>query len=65
MPELLTKLKEAKISVFVLGISDLKLETKLIERLARETGGKTYFPLTTAEMEAAAALIAGDMRKPS
>ncbi len=65
LPDLLIKLKEAKISVFVVGISDLKLETKLIERLAKETGGKAYFPVTTAELEAAAGSIARDLRKPN
>ncbi len=65
LPDLLTNLKDAKISVFVVGISDLKLETKLIDRLAKETGGKAYFPKTTAELEAAAVSIARDMRMPN
>lgn len=64
-PELLTRLKEARITVFVVGISDLKLETKLIDRLAKETGGKTYFPMSATELDAAAGAIAGDIRKPN
>ncbi len=63
LPQLLAKLKEAKISVFVVGMSDLKVETKLIDRLAKESGGRAYFPMTTADIDAVVGTLARDMRK--
>ena len=55
-------LKENQIKVFAIGISDLKVSTKLLDRFAKETGGKTFMPRTTAELSNAVITIAKLMR---
>ena len=55
-------LKENQIKVFAIGISDLKVSTKLLDRFARETGGKSFTPRTTVEMSNAVITIAKLMR---
>src|SRR6188474_2685569 len=42
--------KDAKIKIVVVGMSDEKLNTKLLDRLAKETGGTTFYPKTAKEM---------------
>jgi hypothetical protein len=43
-------LKEQKVRVFAIAISDLKVSTKLLDRLTRDTGGRTITPRTVAEL---------------
>jgi VWFA-related protein len=55
-------LKENQIKVFAIGISDLKVSTKLLDRFAKETGGRTFTPRTIAELSNAVITIAKLMR---
>jgi VWFA-related protein len=55
-------LKENQIKVFAIGISDLKVSTKLLDRFTKETGGRTFLPRTTAELSNAVITIAKLMR---
>jgi Mg-chelatase subunit ChlD len=48
--EIMPFLKEKQIKVFAIGISDLKVSTKLLDRLTKETGGRTFVPRTSAEI---------------
>ena len=52
--DLLKLLKEQKIRVFVIALSDLKVVTRLIDRLVKETGGKMFLPKTRADLTAMA-----------
>lgn len=58
----ITLLKENQIKVFAIGISDLKVSTKLLDRFTKETGGRTFLPRTTAELSNAVITIAKLMR---
>jgi Mg-chelatase subunit ChlD len=60
--DLLSKLKEKKIKVLVFGISDQKIDPKLIDRLIKESGGRKYFPKTQAETDEAVKAIIADLR---
>lgn len=51
--EVMTLLKEGNVRVYVLGISESKVTTKLIDRLTRETGGMKLLPRNAAEMKKA------------
>lgn len=46
-------LKTENIRLYVIGIADGKVYTRLLDRLAKETGGRVYLPRTTAEVTAA------------
>jgi VWFA-related protein len=46
----LSLLKQEKIKVFAIGISDLTVSTKLLDKFAKETGGKTFVPRTTSDL---------------
>jgi len=48
--EVIAALSQKKIRVFTIGVSDLKVSTKLLDRFARETGGKSYTPRNAAEL---------------
>ncbi|HLL99921.1 MAG TPA: VWA domain-containing protein [Pyrinomonadaceae bacterium] len=50
--EVLKFLKDNQVQVYVFGISDEKVSTKIIDKLTRETGGKKFVPKTTAEISA-------------
>lgn len=41
---------EGKIKLHFIGISDSKVNFKLLDRLAKETGGSTFYPKTREEM---------------
>jgi VWFA-related protein len=61
LDEVLRSLKDAKVRVFVLGLSEDKVVIKLIDRLTKETGGAKFLPrtrdqLATAVKELSAAL---------
>lgn len=42
--------KEAGVRIIVVGVSDDKLNTKLLDKLAKGTGGTSFFPKTPKEM---------------
>jgi Ca-activated chloride channel family protein len=46
-------LKENGVSVYSIGIGEGKIAPRLLEKLARETGGRVFLPRTTAELSAA------------
>lgn len=56
-------LKDRQIRVYAIGISDLKVATKSLDRLSKETGGKTFIPRTTAELSNAVIDITKSMRE--
>ncbi|HSU26545.1 MAG TPA: VWA domain-containing protein [Pyrinomonadaceae bacterium] len=60
--ETLSLLKGQQLRVYAIGLSDLKVTTKLLDRLTRDTGGKTFVPRTTAELSNAVLDIAKSMR---
>ena len=49
--EVLTLLKASNVRVYVLGISESKVTTKLIDQLTKGTGGMKFLPRNTAEMK--------------
>jgi Ca-activated chloride channel homolog len=50
--EVLKFLKDNQIRVYAFGLSDEKLSTKVLDRLTKETGGRTFVPKTRAEIPA-------------
>ncbi|MGQ0542970.1 MAG: vWA domain-containing protein [Blastocatellia bacterium] len=56
-------LKNSNIKVFAFGIAEQKVITKVIDRLTKETGGKTYLPKTREETSAAIKDLAVEIRK--
>ncbi|MDQ3713891.1 MAG: VWA domain-containing protein [Acidobacteriota bacterium] len=51
LEEVLKFLKVEKIQVFSIGLSDEKVHTKLLDKLAKETNGKTFAPKNRAEIQ--------------
>ncbi|HUR99760.1 MAG TPA: VWA domain-containing protein [Pyrinomonadaceae bacterium] len=62
MEDLLKILKAGNIRVFVIAMSDGKVITKIIDRLAKETGGAVVTPKRGTDVSAAAKQIALAMR---
>jgi Ca-activated chloride channel homolog len=60
--QVIASAKGAKIKIVVLGMSDEKLNTKLLDRLSRETGGTAFYPKSIKEMSEVAGLIAATIR---
>ncbi len=60
--DLLKFLQTEKIRVFAVGISDEKVSSKLLEKLAKGTGGKVYLPRTQTETDAAIKELAAAIR---
>jgi Mg-chelatase subunit ChlD len=60
--ETVALLKSEQIRVFAIAISDLKVSTKLLDKLTKETGGKTFVPRTTAEVSNAVLEAVKSMR---
>ena len=60
--DLLTLLKDRGIRVFVVAMSDTKINAKLVGRLAKETGGSVYSPKNKAELTSAAKEMSVAMR---
>lgn len=63
LADLIEILKKEKIAVFVVGIGEQKVETKLIDRIVKDSGGKRYLPVSTADIDALIPQLAGDIRK--
>lgn len=59
--DLLKTLKASNVRIFIIGISDGKLDSRLIDRIVKETGGKRYLPLSTDDVNAVAATIRADI----
>ena len=55
--------KDANIKIVVVGMADEKLNTKLLERLAKETGGSAFYPKTPKEMSQAIENISSAIRR--
>jgi Mg-chelatase subunit ChlD len=58
----LTAAKEANIKIVVVGISDEKVNMKLLDRLAKGTGGTAFYPRTQKETIALVPDIAAAIR---
>ena len=54
--------KEANIRIVVVGMSDEKVNSKFLDRLAKGTGGIAFYPRTTKETEAVAESVASALR---
>jgi len=50
LDETVLLLKQENIRVYAIGLSDIKVSTKLLERLSKDTGGKMFVPKTTADL---------------
>jgi Mg-chelatase subunit ChlD len=62
LAELLTTLKTEKIQVLVIGISDVQVDVKFIDKLVKETGGRKYLPKTQTEIDEALTSLVRDLR---
>ena len=49
--------KDNKVKLFFIGISETKVNAKLLDRLAKETGGSVFYPKTREEMQGMAETI--------
>ena len=58
----ITAAKEANIKIVVVGISDEKVNTKILDRLAKGTGGTALYPRTPKETMAIVADVAAAIR---
>ncbi|HEY2867031.1 MAG TPA: VWA domain-containing protein [Pyrinomonadaceae bacterium] len=58
----LNLLKDEKIRVFAIGISDLTVLPKVLERFTKETAGKTFVPRSPAELSNAVVSIMAALR---
>ena len=63
LDKLVMKLRKLKTRVFVLGYPSDAQERKVLERLAKETGGRAYFPAAAKETENAAKEIMVALRR--
>ena len=54
--------KEAGVRIVVVGLSDEKLNTKLLDRLAKGSGGTAFFPKTPKEMTGITESVAAALR---
>jgi VWFA-related protein len=46
----IAKLQENKVRVYTIGVSDLTVSTKLLDRLAKDSGGKMFVPRSTSDV---------------
>ncbi len=54
--------KSGKVRIVVVGMTDEKLNVKLLDRLAKETGGKAFYPKTPKEVGSIAPEVAAAIR---
>ncbi|HEV8591718.1 MAG TPA: VWA domain-containing protein [Pyrinomonadaceae bacterium] len=57
LDDVLKLLKDEKIRVYVIAISDERLNTKLLDRIAKDTGGEKFVPKTRADIASVAKQI--------
>jgi hypothetical protein len=50
--------------VFAIAVAELKPQTKILERLSRETGGRLFVMKSQSELRASVKVVAATMRKP-
>jgi Ca-activated chloride channel homolog len=62
--EVLKFLKDNQIRVYVVGISEEKVSTKLIDKLTKESGGKKFVPKTLSEVPAMIKELSTTIRTP-
>lgn len=55
-------LRDEKIRLFAIGISDEKVTMKILDRLTKETGGKKYLPKSRAETPDLVKSLSADIR---
>ncbi len=55
-------LQDEKIRLFAVGISDEKVSMKILDRLAKETGGKKYLPRSRMETPGLIKELSADIR---
>jgi Ca-activated chloride channel family protein len=60
--DVISALKQKQVRVFTVGISDLKVSMRLLDRFAKETGGKSYTPRNAAELSNTAVDISKAIR---
>lgn len=60
--EVVAQLKQSNIRVFAIGISDVKVETKTMDKLTKGTGGKIFLPKGPPERRAVAKTVAAAIR---
>ncbi|MFL6468066.1 MAG: vWA domain-containing protein, partial [Pyrinomonadaceae bacterium] len=54
--------KETNVRIIVVGMSDEKINTKLLDRLAKGTGGSAFYPRTPKETESIVDNLASALR---
>jgi VWFA-related protein len=64
LDETIQLMKDAKIRVFAIAVAELKPQTKILERLSRETGGRLFVMKSQSELRASVKEVAATMRKP-
>lgn len=57
-----TLLKQEKIRVFAIGLSDLNVSAKVLEKFSKDTGGKTFVPRSSADISNAIVEITSAIR---
>ena len=62
--QVISILKEAKIRLIAVAVSDEKVHTKLLDRMARETGGKLFVLKTKGELRTIGGEVAAALRNP-
>ena len=55
-------LRDEKIQVFTIGLSDEKVFSKNLDKLSKDTGGKNFTPKNRAEINSVAKELAAAMR---
>jgi Ca-activated chloride channel homolog len=61
--QLTAQLKQSNIRVFAIGISDMKVETKTLDKLTKGTGGRTFLPKGQLERRAVAKTVSAAIRE--
>ncbi|QYU68334.1 VWA domain-containing protein [Leptolyngbya sp. 15MV] len=62
LPDLVAKLKNENIAVYIMGIAEQKVETKLLDKIAKESGGRLFVPQTRPEVLETAQRIRQEIR---
>lgn len=61
--EVIKYLRDEKIRVFALGLSDEKVSMKILDKLTKESGGKKYLPKTRMETSGVIKELSADIRR--
>lgn len=60
--DVVSLLKKEKIKVFAIGVSDLTVSVKTLEKFTKETGGKTFVPRSPSDLSNSVVGIMGAVR---